>query len=260
MFWFKRKKIVLDCITSNPFVYEYAKISKAVKCYPDWWLNLPKINADDDIGKVNMKYCKGFTDLYLNSIIIPFWGNLVVQPSKDKKMFKWNSDFNIPKIKGGENIEVHTQELYEGFIDDRFQHFKLMSPWCIKANKNTKFLLHDSMWNRRDLSEYFMLPGVVDFKYQNGCNINLMFEYKDTNKNISFTPAHPVAMLTPLSEEDVEIKNHLVSDQEFERHNSLSKIFFSMFNNPIKKYNTNKSFIDKHHKRSEPKCPFGFGK
>jgi len=35
MFWFKKKKIVLDCFTADPVAFNYAKIDRATKYYPD---------------------------------------------------------------------------------------------------------------------------------------------------------------------------------------------------------------------------------
>ena len=43
MFWNRKKDIVLDCYTSNPFAYNLARINYGYHFIPEWWKQTPKI-------------------------------------------------------------------------------------------------------------------------------------------------------------------------------------------------------------------------
>ena len=43
MFWNRKKDIVLDCYTSNPFAYNLARINYGYHFIPEWWKKTPKI-------------------------------------------------------------------------------------------------------------------------------------------------------------------------------------------------------------------------
>ena len=79
------------------------------------------------------------------------------------------------------------------------------------------------------MEKYFeditILPGVLNFKNQNTANINLFLE----RKNNKFLIEHntPLIYCIPLSDAKLEIKNHLVSDQEFKHLSHLASYNFS---------------------------------
>ena len=269
MFWFKSKKIILDCFTTDPFAHEYATILPATKYYPEWWANLPPTVEKEEVrewgflkGKVvkeavpTMKGCRGFTDLYKNSFIIPYWGNLeFFVKNKEEKCYHWQSDYD-PKFPYSTH---HPPLQYSGWVSDDYQHAKLVSPWLFKTNRYVKFALVDPLWNRNELSNYTVLPGVLDFKYQFEININLMIKCESEERSFLLSPGNPVAQLIPLSEETVEVKNHIISPNEVARLSPGGRIHYS--GSPgLKKYSRVKSFLQKHEERNKPKCPFGFGK
>ena len=80
---FKKKKIVIDCITDNGFAFEFCRPDKAVKFIPNWWRELPG-------HSMNMKHCRGFTALYKNSFIYPSWTSFVLNMHSHKdRSFDW---------------------------------------------------------------------------------------------------------------------------------------------------------------------------
>jgi hypothetical protein len=57
-FFHRRKKIVVDCFTTDAFAYDYAPITRGSKAFPDWWTKLPIADVNDidfSIEKFNMK-------------------------------------------------------------------------------------------------------------------------------------------------------------------------------------------------------------
>ena len=256
MFLFKKKKIVLDCFTTDSFAHEYAPISRATDFYPEWWNNIDNTYMLNTSIISTMKHCRGFIDLYKDSIIIPFWGKLKIDISDNiRKNVKWECNYEIYTK---QPIQVHNELEYKGFTNNCYQHMKIISPWKCRTNKYVKFILTDPLYNRTDLNEYSVLPGVVDFKYQTSTHVNIMTEYKNDDRFIIFDPLTPMAMLTPISEENIIIKTHLIDFSEYQNLDKLHRLIAQF--DPLKKYSKTKMFLNEHENLNKPKCPFGFGK
>ena len=257
MFWFKKKKVTLDCFTTDPFVYEYAKISTAVKHLPEWWKQLPKLSNETQ----NMKRCIGFTTLFKKSFVIPMWSNLQIKMSSvEDRIFECESD--LPPIHPEEGVkypwnpvEWHPKSQFNGFVEDDYQHLKLISPWIFKTNCLVDFHFSDPMWNRKNVSDYSVLSGIVNYKYQMNSHVNIVAQYRSLPRSFSFNPGDPLVMLTPITDGVVEIKNHLIDWKERQRidpHLRLNKTYNS--------YSTSKEFLSAHDERNKSKCPLGFSK
>ena len=248
-FWFKKKKIVLDCFTTDPFSFEYCRIERAVKYYPQWWRDLPSEDKN-----INMKSCRGLIDLYSNSYVIPFWTTLVVEVgNREEKKFQWSITGAHPELIGNPSriILSHKTSEFLGFANTgNYQHIKITSTWHIKTKSNTRFFYSDPIWHKADLNNYTVLPGIVEYKYNRSTETNIMFEYKPEPYTITLTPGMPMAILTPLTEEGVELRYHLITPQErLEEHTRFKS---GKDNN---EYRIKKKFIDEVDDRDRI-CPF----
>ena len=265
MFWFKKKEIVLDCFTTDPFAFEYAPISHASKHIPEWWKDLPShVTFHNGLSNHNnkevpsMKACRGFTDLFMSSYVLPFWGHLQINLI-DGTQLTSEYDINYTLDSGVQPLVSHLNSQFTGFTSKEFKHIKLASPWKLRTNTYVKFLLGDCIWNRRNLTDYNILPGVLDFKYQPNVNINLMSDYRQSPRLIKFEPASPLAMITPLSEKNIELKLHLIDNKEMEKVMPFNRINYP-WQKAESRYSNAKKFIQNHDDINKPKCPFGFGK
>ena len=72
-FWFKKKKVVLECFTDNDIAFNYAKIERMDKFFPEWWKKTKKYS---DKGIPTIKGCVGFIDYYKKGITIPSWNRI----------------------------------------------------------------------------------------------------------------------------------------------------------------------------------------
>lgn len=251
MFKFKEKKIVLDCFTLDPFAYEYANISPAVKYYPEWWKDLPSSGADP-----NMKSCLGFLNLYKNSFVVPMWGSLTINLSDAiHKTSRPELDYIIGFAPGESPLAQHPKSQFKGFVGEDFIHVKAETPWMLKTNSDIKFMYMDPLWNRSNLADYSILPGIVDYHYQPTTSINMMFKLHDQPRRVDFRPGDVMAMIVPITENGVEVKCHLVDEMELRRQFPQIRLATST---KQKMYNTFKKFITKHEERQKSKCPFGF--
>ena len=264
MFIFKKNKIVVDCFTDDAYAYEHAPIAPARKYLPQWWKDLaPTYDNHTSITSNNstIKKCIGVTQYFAESFIIPFWGGMELHlTDHNTRTAEWQTSYKIfvEDYNGGEAspLENLPGEMYNGFVDKNFIHFKLNTPWAFCCNTDTRFMMSDPIWNRHNLTDYTVLPGILDFKYQTSTNVNMMFEFKDRPLSIILNPRTPLASLTPLTDKEVVFKNHLVTIKEMIKYRPGRR--FIMEDGETKYHMLKRLFHDK--EDNIKKCPFGFGK
>lgn len=209
----KKKKIVLDCFTHLSYAYDYAKIDKAIKFVPDWWKSTPKFVENN--SKPTVKNCPGFVDFYKNGIVIPSWFELEVTVFEKgyKNNYEWNSSNTDFKTD-----ESHDHYQFAKFAQDDGHNFKITSPWAFKTKENINFTWTQPTWSIRNLlSNFILLPATVNYKYQHGTNINYFVLNTAERKTFRILPLTPLVIIHAQSEQDIIIKNHLVSEKEYQR-------------------------------------------
>ena len=81
-------------------------------------------------------------------------------------------------------------------------------------------MLTDPIYNRAELRNYIVAPGILNFSRQNNTNVQLFI---DLTKNHTFiVPLHTPVMYTPLSDKKVVVHRHLISEQEFKQKRQMS--------------------------------------
>jgi hypothetical protein len=116
--------------------------------------------------------------------------------------------------------------------------------------------MSDPIWNRTGITDYSILPGIMDFKYQSTTNILGVLESKEKEREVNFSPGDPLAFLTPMTEEDIVLEHHLVTYLELEQYFPDLRVGVV---DTVNKYATRKKFINKIDQQKS-KCPFGFTK
>lgn len=242
--FFKRKKIVIDCFTTNPNAANIFPIDKSNKFYPEWWKKVPP--TVQETAKNGIKFdtatirsCSGFIDLYNQSITIPLWADLIIETTEFK--FNWVSPDSSFLITG------HLTQQYASEDEIlNFYHAKIISPWRFEEKTGVSFVFMDPFWNNRDyLGKYYTPPGIVEYKYNHSTEINI-FAPKHLSR-IEIKAGSPMAHIIPMSDNEIIIKTHLINQEEYN-----------------KKYPaniwTNKHRYLKEKHILEKKCPFGFSK
>ena len=245
-FFFKPKKIVIDCFTDNHFVFETSKINRANKFFPEWVKQLPTPSA----STLNIRTCPGLKDLYKKSFVIPSWTEIdfIIKPDSS---FEWKSASKMI-------IASHPENQFEGiFSGQKVCQIKIVAPWILKCNADLNILIHDPFWNRNKINDFQVSPGIMNINYINQCNINAFTDVDlSSPKQIKIEPFSPLAFLTPITDKDVEIKLHLVSEREME---SFAKQHYFSGLHGHKKMKLAADKIQELNK-PESKCPFGFKK
>lgn len=248
MFFFKKKQIVLDCFTKIPYVYDHAKIDHAIKYVPEWWKKTPKLIEGKESGTV--KNCIGFIDYYKKGFVMPSWFelNLTIHKHNDPEN-RWysftgsNDDVDLERS--------HAPYQFEGFAGFDGKNIKINSPWGFKTKDEIYFTATQPTWNMRaNLEQLTLLPAVVNFKYQNFLNVNYFVTNREYEQHCSIKPLTPLIMLHPMSDRKITVKNHLVSEKEWDR-------LFGIYNLVIKDENDYQKKKELHETiEKQKKCPF----
>jgi hypothetical protein len=242
-FFFKRQKIVLDCFTTNINSFDYFPIDKASNFYPDWWKSYPKSYPDINeqgikVERSTIKRCDGLIDLYQQGFMIPLWSDLILETHPN--------GFKYTFADGNSVVEDHDyNQMSNEFI--QYIHFKLRSPWKIRDKKGTKFAFVQPSYNHvKTLTNWHVLPGVIDFKYQHATNINFV---AGRGQRFEIKAGHPLAHVIPLSDKEIEIKCHVVDPLNSE-HQQILNNHYPFFNGSHKKI---KKIINEQENKV---CPF----
>ncbi len=227
-FKFLKKKIVLDCFTTESYVIQYSPILPAVRHIPDWWRALPKEFSDPQLR--NMRHCAGMIDYYKKSIAVPLWCELSIKVNQDKSI-NWQFSDNIT------NAVHHSRYQYEGLLEN-YTHMKIQSPWFFRSEKDVDWVWSHPTYNYKHNDDAVSLPAIVNYYYQHTTQINLFIRV-DKERHILIPHNAPMVMLTPMSDRNVEVVRHLVDKKEIERleRKSIPITFKAKYKTAIKSLN-----------------------
>lgn len=241
MFLFKKRKLVVDCFTSNMNAFELFPIQQSIKFVPEWWKNAPKEYEVRELFPVStIKRCPAIIEQYKHGLIIPLWSDLAIAARGGDN---WEIKFSNPNT----SIEPHDSKQWSSFADpNKYKHFKLMSPWALQTKEEIYWQYSKPVWSFPVNSNLFIAPGIIDFKTQHSTHVNLLMPLEARPPYV-INAGQPIAQLMPLSDREVDIRLHLISEDEYKaRHTSRFTHSFVkgyMRTNAIKK---------------EKKCPFHF--
>ena len=235
-FFHRKKTIIVDCFITDPFAYKYTPIVRGTKSYPDWWKNIP---VEKNFDAKNMKNCYGFIELHKNSFILENWADINYRVTK-------NEGYRYSGSSGINASEHPADQRGYGFSD--YYHSKMISPWRFRTSSNIKFSFIPACWHHENYANVTIPPGIVEFKHQSSTNVNLLFVKGDYN---FFIPAGlPLVHYVPMTEDNVQFRNHLVSEAEFKKYSNHSGIGIKGLKGLISLGNRNEE-------RNKSKCPFG---
>ena len=246
-FWFKKKEIILDCFTDCSATYEFAKPDSAYKFFPNWFLSLKKIVSYKSQPHPTIRECHSFKRYYTADTIIipmPYMATIEIGTTKNP-YYEWQSH------QKEKFLFKHLNAQTNGFVGDDHFFTKISPPWKFRTNKFVEFLWSDPVWNRPNPLDYSILPATIDFKYQFDIQVNLLFKYKETPQNISFSTGQALVMLAPRTDKVIKIKHHLVDQKTIQGLGSVG------VSSVKKSYLQRKQVIKAAEERNTmSKCPF----
>lgn len=247
MFWFPKKKIVLDCFTDDPAVFDFAQPKHAASAMPQWWKDLPKdVESPGHLQRMpTVKRCPGVHDMVKHSIAVPMWCDLAVELGPiGTTHYRYQFSGS-----GAPMVEHPPPQRGEYLPNTHYQHIKIVSLWKFKCKEEIPWMLTQATWAFEHPDEVFIPPAVMDFKHQADVNFNAFFTRKPEAYVQNIPYAQPMIYVTPLSDRGVDMRTHLVTKDELETMSRGARIKF------LNNYQT----IRKVTAANESKCPFGFG-
>lgn len=213
-FFLKKKEIIVDCFTDNPWVYNTAKPTYSNKIMPSWFKAMPKSyevknNFVGTYKEPTIKSCTGLVDYYKNSIVLPVWSDFIlnVTPENYGYLFCQNS-FSVE-----ENFSKVTNHVF-----DDYHNVKFISPWHFKSKSDVNFLCVEPFWNTctnfEKFKNFHIFSGCTNFKYVSAVNVNALIN--KTHARMEFSLGDPFMHIFPLSDKKIKIFTHLVTPQELQ--------------------------------------------
>lgn len=245
-FFHRTPNITLDCFTSLQIAYECTPIKKSSKTFPEYFKNIPKERPYNffkneknvlDIGiEENLKSCYGFIQLFKKSLSIRNWCDIYIDV---------NEEFYEYYVSAGELPQSHSKEqIGKGFFN--YHHIKLQSPWIFQEKSGVDFSWHGASWHLENY-DFTVLPAITNYSFNCATHINIMLP-KSVRK-YQIPAGLPLVQITPLTEKNIIVKNHLISQKEFNERKQKRNYF-----NGWKTYKR----LLKNEKDANSKCPFGF--
>lgn len=219
MFFFVRKKVVVDCFVGYETIANLYGFKRAIKTAPEWWRNLPsKIEQITSWGmrpSGTMKHCSGFVDLYTNAWVLRMWQDLRVSVDGENFTYATGSNGIVKPIGGMDDVDANISIL-NGHAFTNYHSIKINSPWFMQEKRGIKFAWVPAIWDSiKRYDDLHIPPAVINFKKAFSCNVNIFVPKKI--KIYDLTAGQPLVYLIPMTENKVEFRNHVIDSQEANR-------------------------------------------
>lgn len=205
MFWKNKNKSTVVFNNRRQKLIDLLPPTMGMKHVPSWWKN--KSNY-----KPHITSCSGIIELYKNAITVPLWIDYEIEFDQNNIL-----NINVPNA-GPENIYEyivgHHPEQFNNAYPD-YHHVKLINPWLIESDKVIPFLLIDTTWNRDSFDDYTIPPGIIEFKYQHSCHVNMFLRKENRVKKINLTAGSKLVHLIPLEKHDFDIQYRKIDHEKF---------------------------------------------
>ena len=241
-------EIVLDCYTYLPYAYEYAQIDYAINYPPAWWKKMPSHSVDTK--KATVKSCVGVLDYFKKGIVIPSWFEMEIDVADKSNNVWYTWVASNPDVATGNS---HSPDQFAEFAGVDGKNIKITSPWKFTTKEEIYFSWTEPSWHLRDILSYVtVLPGVTNFKFQNFTEINLFVTNKNSPEKFTIPALTPLAMLHPLTEKRIIIKNHLITKEEWVNMLGLHSLVLKRTPSDLT-YKKRKNLVTE---KGEGACPF----
>ena len=225
MFWGKTKPITLNCYTYRSDVFNYFPIAEASKYLPEWVKTLKKPSKHPAGNVDTLKSCPAFIGYFSAGFILPLWSDIFLEVGQEgSTSYRWQYADQQSEM------GFHSQEqIGSNFPAEKYQHFKLASPWVFSCDEDIDFLFAEPSCQFDKIAETVkIVDGIINFKWSAPTNINMFIKRKEADQEILLEAGTPMIHLFPLTGRKVVIKTHLVPRETYEsvaRKSGLTSFF-----------------------------------
>lgn len=227
MVFLKNKPVRVDCYTYHRPSYDLFPIEKSVAVKPN-------------LSSGDLKRCIGIQNLYKQGFVMPLWTDIRFEVGEVGNPF-WAAE----SADATTEVTYHPNTQFGDVINtDKYQNFKVLSPWALHCTEEVKFLSSPLLWHPDALpAGVKVLNGVTDFKYQHSTNFIFLREKERQPVGFTLPCGAPLYQFIPLTERKIDLRLHLVTPEEW-RFRGASGSHVSFINNYLKV----KSFLNKRNK------------
>lgn len=224
---FKKSEVILDCFTYNAAAYEFFRFQEASNYMPNWWKNISNVAKVENnfVGHTpvpSMRGCSGIVDYYKLGFILPLWSDVIIRTNTNGYGYAFGNQES--------EISEHHSAQHNHTFD--YHHAKFVVPWAISCDKDINFLASSPFWNlatdQNLVNNFHILPGIINFKYQNNIHVNAFLTKKDGMYELKANT--PIYHLYSNTDKTIKLRHHLI-----EADNKIFKMkLFSFKNNYFK--------------------------
>lgn len=230
---FKNKKIEIDFLTFDPFLFKNLPPTFKTENFPPWFKNIKPYFKESLISEnfptlnvPTIKKCPAINDYFLTGIDFPLWSDIDFFIDTKNKSIDWrySNDYKNLTL-----INCHSSDQYSG-LSENFLHVKIICPWIASCNKNISWLMTRPTYSNFifDKQGIVFCDGITQFKNNFVMNINLFFPLNRESYNVSFSAGEKFFRLIPLTENNVSIKIKECTEEYFNNAALINrKISFS---------------------------------
>lgn len=224
--------IVLDCFVNEEWVINYNPIQKSSNFIPQWYKDQNNFYQSGLVEQETMKQCPAILSLLHTGFVMPLWSDFVCAVDTENERINWEFADKLDVMEQTA-IPHNSMQWKEYASPDKYFQLKLVSPWLFQTKEDIKFHWSSSYFNNELFLPYTIMSGIIDFKYQHGTHVNMMIDVNRAKEGFRINATKPLVHLIPLTDKKVEVKNHIVSTEEYKRIQNKNKSVF--FTNNYKK-------------------------
>ena len=201
---------MLDCFTDRPEVYNFAPICSLEEYAPEVF-KAPATPADGTLKTA--KFCPALRELYKVGIAVPAWSDVKITIGK-KGTDSWEYQFADEQsvIHYHSPLQLGNKKGLEDWIQ-----LKFISSWLFKCKEDVRFLATEEQFAGKAFGCFSAAQGILNYKHQHASNINLFFQRGEEEYSIVIPHLFPLQQIVPLTEKRIEIRNHLVGEEEYKK-------------------------------------------
>ncbi len=214
---------MLHAYTQEPFLLENFAPFALRTSQPSWWKSLPvalslseRADFPADLA-MTARSCFSLQNLFHRALVLPAWSDMIISTAIDGSV-QVMSPLGLIS-------HQHPKAQYAGMMADRVQ-CKIISPWLFSFHDQTAFLITQPFYHLPRRSSWEVMPGLLEFCYQNNSHINLAIDSTPLQDCRRINIGDPLAYLIPLSADEITVEPCLLSSDEFERSQSPMKRAF----------------------------------
>jgi hypothetical protein len=242
----RRKSVRLNAFTSTPRLAEVLPPLQLSDSLPDWWqktaafARLPPAVPAPFSRIPTIKHCYGLQQLFKYGIGLPLWHDVNIGIEADGKVLSWGRNRKLSRPGDSHPIEQYS-EAFSGNV----QHYKFTSPWLFVCEAAVPFVWAHPTYHQKDPFKFQTMIGIAEYRHQHSTHVNVLLpKVPGQRTERTFAAGEMLVYLLPITDANVAVMAHEVTDQEMERISFTQNI-------------TNEGLLFSRRRRVAPHVPHG---